>query len=397
MAQKTLHELFDSFLSKKTLFIAKNTLQEAYTPETVPHREEQINQLASILVTVLRGEKPSNIFLYGKTGTGKTLIAKHVGQELEKKATQNGVNFKTFYLNCKMDKINTPYRLLAHFLEELGETIPATGLPTEEVYKQFIKTIDAKQGINLLILDEIDALGDADILYNLSRINTTLKNAKISLIGITNDLSFTDELDPRIRSSLSEEELVFPPYNAIQLQDILRQRAKIALCKGALKEGTIEKCAAVAAQEHGDARRALDLLRVACEIAERKGDTEVSVEHVGSAQKKLDIDRIVEVVKTQPRQSQLVLYSIIYLKDLNKEDIATGDVFEVYKNFCRQINLNPLTQRRVSDLISELDMLGVINATVISKGRYGRTRKIRLDIQTSALEKSKTILERDLL
>jgi len=397
MAQQTLHELFNDFLNRAPHFTLKDALQEAYTPGQVPHREEQINQLASILVSALRGEKPSNVFIYGKTGTGKTLVSKHVGQELEKKATAQNTALKTSYLNCKLDKINTAYRLFARFLLEFGEEVPPTGLPTDEVYKQFLNTMRKKKGIFILILDEIDALADTDVLYNLSRINTELDESRISIVGISNDLSFTNNLDPRIKSSLSEEELVFPPYNATQLRDILTQRAEIALQHDILDPGVIPKCSALAAQEHGDARRALDLLRVACELAERNGDKNVSSKHVDQAQKKLDIDRVIEVVKTQPRQSQLVLYSTIYLKDLNKENIGTGDVYEVYQTFCKQTGLTPLTQRRVSDLIAELDMLGVINAAVISMGRYGRTRKIKLAMSGTVLEKCREILQGELL
>lgn len=397
MAQKKLDNLFDNFLNKESLFKGKKMLQEAYTPETVPHREEQIEQLASILVSALRGEKPSNVFVYGKTGTGKTLVCKYVAQELENRSKKEEKELKTSYLNCKMEKVNTPYRLLAHFINEYGEDVPATGLPTDQVYKKFLRTIDERKGVHILILDEIESLTDTSILYDLTRINTELKDSTISIVGITNDLSFTDNLDSRIKSSLSEEELVFPPYDALQLQDILKQRINLALNDGALSEGTIQKCAALAASEHGDARRALDLLRVACELAERSDDTEVKIEHVEKAQKKLDVDRVTEVVRTLPKQSQIVLYSIIYLKDMNKDEVATGDVYEVYKNFCDQINNSPLTQRRVSDLISELDMLGLINATVVSKGRYGRTRKIKLDMNPTALEKSSKILKEELL
>ncbi|MFO7872170.1 MAG: ORC1-type DNA replication protein [Candidatus Undinarchaeales archaeon] len=397
MAQKKLDDLFDNFLNKQSLFKNKRTLQDVYTPETVPHREDQIKQLASILVSALRGEKPSNVFVYGKTGTGKTLVSKYVAKELETRSKREQRKLKASYLNCKMEKVNTSYRLLAHFINELGEDVPATGLPTDQVYKKFLKTIDSEGGVHILILDEIESLTDSNILYDLTRINTELENATITIVGITNDLSFTDDLDSRIKSSLSEEELVFPPYNAIQLQDILSQRANTALENGCLESGTIEKCAALAALEHGDARRALDLLRVACELAERESEDSVTIRHVELAQKKLDIDRIVEVVKTLPKQSQIVLNSIIYLKDLNKEEVATGDVFEVYKNFCKQLGNSPLTQRRVSDLISELDMLGLINATIISKGRYGRTRKIKLDMSEKALEDSKEILKQELL
>jgi len=400
MAQQTLDNIFDTYLDKKSFFKSKKALQEAYTPDNLPHREEQITKLATILMTSLRGEKPSNVFIYGKTGTGKTAVSLFVGNALEEKARQKNTNLKYAYINCKMEKIQTSYRVLTRFFSVLNfkdeKSLPPTGLPTDEVRTRLINALNKNPGTYLLILDEIDSITDLDILYDLTRINTALRGAQISIVGISNDLSFTNQLDPRIKSSLSEEELVFPPYNALQLQNILTTRAHIALSPNIYTEEVIPKCAALAAQEHGDARRALDLLRVSCEIAERKNEAIVTQDHVSMAQKKIDLDRTIETSKTQPKQSQVVLYSIIYLKELNKEDIATGDVFEAYQSFCRQIRLDPLTQRRVSDLIAELDMLGLINAKVISKGRYGRTRKIKFNMSDSVLQKCKEVLEEEL-
>src|SRR3989344_2048602 len=153
MAQKTLNELFDSFLSREPLFISKGALQETYTPETVPHREEQIKQLASILVHTLRGEKPSNVFVYGKTGTGKTLVSRFICTELGKRAQNNSLSLVPLYINCKIEKINTPYRLFANVITQLGEQVPVTGLPTEEVYKKFVLALEKKKSIFILILD----------------------------------------------------------------------------------------------------------------------------------------------------------------------------------------------------------------------------------------------------
>ncbi len=396
MVQKSLQELFDIFLNQQPLFIKKEALQEAYTPETVPHREEQVKQLATILVHTLRGEKPSNIFIYGKTGTGKTLVSRFICTELSKRAKTNGTNLIALYFNCKLDKINTPYRLFAYVINQLGEQVPATGLPTEEVFKKFVQILERNKSTFILLLDEIDSLTDTNTLYTLTRINTQLKHSRLSIIGISNNLTFTNTLDPRIRSSLSEEELVFPPYNAVQLKDILSKRAEIALQPEILDSGVIERCAALAAQEHGDARRALDLLRVSVEIAERNGEAKVTHEHIDTAQKKLDTDKVLEIIKTQPRQSQLVLYSIIYLKDAGRQEISTGDILDVYEGMCKKYGLAPLTPRRVSDLISELEMLGLIGTNIISKGRYGRTRTISLGVPGVALERGREILKCEL-
>src|SRR3989344_5164357 len=272
--EKGLNDYFENFLNKEPLFINKKSLQSSYTPEAIPHREEQIEAIASILAPSLRLDKPSNLFCYGKTGTGKTLTIQYVLANLSKLAKEKKIPLKTFYLNCKLKRVaDTEYRLIAQIARAFGKEVPATGLPTDEIYKLFLDSIDNKEGgLLILVLDEIDQLvkraGDG-ILYNLTRINSELKNVQISLVGISNDLMFTNDLDPRVKSSLSEEELVFPPYNAIQIQEILRQRASVAFRKNVLVEGVIEKCAAYAAREHGDARRALELLRVAGELAER--------------------------------------------------------------------------------------------------------------------------------
>jgi cell division control protein 6 len=391
--------LFDTLLETRPIFKNREYLRPTYTPEELPHREEQIHQLARILAAPLRGETPSNVFIYGKTGTGKTATVKYVLKELERVGDRAQRKVEVVYLNCEV--VNTQYRILATlanvfldkmrerygrgYLSSLGlsEQVPMTGWPTDQVYHCFFHAIDHDGQLAIIVLDEIDKLvlksGD-EVLYNLTRMNSDLKKAKVSIIGISNDLNFMGYLDPRVRSSLSEEELVFPPYNALELKDILERRAAMSFVEGVLDGGVIALCAAHAAREHGDARRALDLLRVAGEIGEREGAETITVEHVRRAFQKIEQDKMVEVVRTLPTQSKLVLYSIVLLEEREVRKIVTGDVYNVYRSLCRQTGLDILTQRRVSDLISELDMMGIINARIISKGRYGRTKEIVLNI-----------------
>ncbi len=381
MQEKGLVGFFEKYLQGKSIFKNKSVLQANFSPPNIPHREEQISNIATILAPCLRAEKPSNVFIYGKTGTGKTLVVQHTLNQLSLVATDRAVPIVPVYLNCKMKKVaDTQYRLIAHITrEKFNENLPVTGLPTEEIYAAFIRAIDSKKQIIILVLDEIDQLMDKEgdeLLYNLTRINTELKNAQISLVGISNNANFINNLDPRVKSSLSQEELFFPPYNALQLQDILRQRSEEALVKGAATPGVIEKCAAFAARDHGDARRAIELIRVAAELAERSGSPKVTTDHLDQAEKKIETDRIFEIIKTQPPQYQAALFAIYTICSKKKEQVFTGEVYDLYQSICGRVGLRPLTQRRISDIISELDMLGVINAKVISKGRYGRTREI---------------------
>ncbi len=489
--------LFDDLLSGEPIFENKEVLRPSYTPHELPHRTDQINKMATILVAALRGETPSNILIYGKTGTGKTASAKFVSKELESTSQKYSVPCDVEYINCEVT--DTQYRVLAQLankfieknearidqqiesledrlealeeyetgagrndstgrsnegaderdpsddvsfatdtestspgspvetkgstdrsgvddsdaehplastpfsdredvedridsLEEDKESfqeVPMTGWPTDRVYSVFFDAVDYDERVVVIMLDEIDKLveksGD-DTLYNLSRMNSELENSRVSIIGISNDLKFTDFLDPRVKSSLGEEEIVFPPYDANQLRDILQHRSNVAFKGDALSDDVIPLCAAFAAQEHGDARRALDLLRTAGELAERSQAETIVEKHVRQAQDKIELDRVVEVVRTLPTQSKLVLFSIILLEKNGVHSINTGEVFNIYKRLCEEIDADVLTQRRVTDLISELDMLGIVNAVVVSKGRYGRTKEISLSVPIDETE-----------
>jgi len=395
-----IDHIFDSAM-KNSLFKDKSVLQTNYTPQSIPHRDKQIEQVASILAPILRGERTSNLFVYGKTGTGKTLSVQYVRDELLKRAKEAGVDIRIEYLNCKLKKVaDTEYRILAALIHQMGGIVASTGLPTDQVYQKFIEIIDVKKQLVVIIFDEIDQavkkINDS-FLYSLTRLNSELSKAQISLIGISNDVTFLENIDPRVRSSLGEEEVVFPPYNAVQLKDILNERCKQAFKETIVDEAVISKCAAFAAREHGDARRALDLLRIAGELAEREGKFKISEEYIDKANKKIERDKILDIVETEPAQFQVVLYSIIKLtKDNQTEDefksFFTGDIFNYYQEICNKIKMEILTQRRISDIIAEIDMLGLINAKVISKGRHGRTREVKLSIPNNLLEKVEAIL-----
>ncbi|MBS3165777.1 orc1/cdc6 family replication initiation protein [Candidatus Woesearchaeota archaeon] len=390
---------FENFLKQDSIFIDKNPLLSSYLPEEVIYREELLHEAANILAPALRGEKPSNLFIYGKTGTGKTLSIKSVLHSMEDIAIKNNIPLKNVYINCKLKRVaDTEYRLVAQLIKEYGKEIPPTGLPTDEVYNIFYKLLDQEKHVLLLVLDEIDQLthkiGD-EILYNLTRINSELKNTQLSIIGISNNLVFAENLDPRVKSSLSEEEIIFPPYNALQIQDILRKRASITFKPEAIQPGVIEKCSAYAAREHGDARRAIDLLRVAGELAERNGSFIVNLSHLDEAEKKVESDHIINASLNQPKQFQGVLYAILMVSP-QKKNVFTGEIYEIYKDICQKTKSNVLTQRRVSDILAEMDMLGIINAKIISKGRYGRTREINISLEEGIILKLKELLEKSL-
>lgn len=381
-----LEGVFDRFLKNAHIFKDREILRHDYVPEFLPHREEQIRFLGEIMAPVLKGVRCSNVFIYGKTGTGKTAVVKYVLNKLGRKALESSSSVKFCYVNCRW--VGTEYRVLSTLCYALGVKVPFTGLALGEVFDRFQKSLETKRGVFIVVLDEIDALvktrGDT-LLYELTRVNETLKNGKTSLVGISNDLKFKDFLDPRVLSSLSEEEIVFKPYDAGELRDILLDRARQAFFDGVLSDSALSLCAALAAAEHGDARRALDLLRVAGELAEREGAKIVTEGHIRRAETRIEHDRVVEALKNLPPHSKLVLFGVYLLVKANIARVITGEIYEIYCELCEQTGFTPLTQRRVSGLINELDVIGLLNTQVVSMGRYGRTKKIRLGIPRSII------------
>ncbi|MGD8544962.1 MAG: orc1/cdc6 family replication initiation protein [Candidatus Bathyarchaeota archaeon] len=375
-----LDDVFDRFSSAACVFRDREVLRHDYIPERLPHREEQIRRFGETIAPVLKGVRCSNVFLYGKTGTGKTAVIKYVLNRLEMRAQEFGAPVKTCYVNCRLE--GTKYRVLARLCEELGLSVPFTGLSVGEVFNRFRIASDSLEMILFAVLDEIDVLvkeRDQGLLYELTRINGSLSNSKVILAGISNDLRFKEFLDPRVFSSLSEEEIVFRPYDANELKIILADRAKLAFRDEVLCDGALSLCAALAAAEHGDARRALDLLRVAGEVAERNEARTVTGEHVREAEKYIEHDRVSEALKNLTLHSKLVILSIFHLTVKNKGAV-TGEIYEMYENLCDQLAITPLTQRRVSTLLNELDAVGLLNARVVSMGRYGRTKKIGMEV-----------------
>ncbi len=376
--------MFEKFVNGPNIFRNRDVLRHDYLPDKLPHREEQIRLLGATVAPVLKDARCSNVFIYGKTGTGKTAVTKYVMGHLEAKAKEYGANVKFCYINCRMT--GSAYRVFAALCQSVGISVPFTGLSVGEVFDRFRGGLEATRTLLIIALDEIDALikdqGDG-LLYELTRINETLQHSKASLIGISNDLRLKEFLDPRVFSSLSEEELVFRPYDASELRHILSERSVISFQDGALSDSALNICSALAAAEHGDARRALDLLRVAGEVAERQGTKVITEEHVRAAERRIEHNKIVEAITNLTLHSKLVLLSVY---QLNKPTATTGEIYDVYNGFCGELGVGLLTQRRLSTLVNELDAMGLFNAKIVNMGRYGRTKKIRLEVGRSLIK-----------
>ena len=373
--------IFEEILGQESLFTDRKAFDHAFEPARLPHREHELDSLVRNLVDALNGHIPSNMLLYGVPGSGKTVVTRYVLSQLREKGLEMGQSVHTYEINCR--NVDTKYRVVQTIATQLAQRgdapVPFTGWPTDRVLDTVVSRMSRVGGVHIIVLDEVDNLvdkGGDDLLYALTSLNTLLTKGRCSIIGISNDLHFTQHLDPRVSSRLSQEDIVFHPYVATEIQNILNERAEMGIKADVLDDGVIKLCSALAAQEHGDARRALDLLRISVQKAEQRSQNSVDTKHVRLAQSQLEYDQVTPVIKTLPLHQKLVLFSICLNEENGLRNISTGEVFRTYAEACSKIGTEPLTTRRVSSLLNELDTMGLIMARNVSKGRGGRSKQV---------------------
>ena len=398
--------LFDAAMQDRKIFRDMSILSPHYVPEELPHREMEIKEVTRVIAPIIRNEKPSNLFIYGTTGTGKTCVARYVLRKLEEfvrnpEKNQNNVRVGVVYMNCKVR--NSKYQVLLKTLEddalnndglkntplEGRQDRNLKGMDPADLYDR-LHTVVESNSLNLIIvLDELDMItkGLNDLMYILTRINDELQSGHVSVMGMSNDMRVKKKLDPRSKSTLCEEERIFKPYNAIQLKSILKQRINAGFQADSMDDSAISLIAAFAAQD-GDARYALRLLQKAGEITENSNKEKVITDHVERAKRAVEDDIMAEAVSTLPEHQQIVMYSIASLASnggmykrlsaIETGDLFTGEVYEAYENNCRALEKNPRTIRQFSQYLNELEMLGFITMRASGKGVRGTTRLIRL-------------------
>jgi len=391
---------FSELINRPTLFADRNVLSPHYIPETLPHRDKEIEKLMANLYPVLKNERPHNTFLYGKTGTGKTCCVKHVLSKL----SEHKSSCKTCYVNCRMH--NSRYRVIQKMAKELLPELDSMGFGLAMLHEKVMGAVQAG-GIHIIaVLDEVDMVKDLDdLLYTLTRANDELTSGSISVIGISNRLSFKDQLDPRSKSSLCENEMVFPPYTAVQLQAILKQRAKTGFKPHSIDDGAINLASAITASETGDARYALKLIMKAAEITDEKGASKITDHEVEEARRSVDKDVAFEAISTLPDHQQIVLLAIANLTiDKGKNTrltsgsqgeeesfITSGEAYEEYSKTAKKFRKPVRSARWFREYINDLEMLGLITTLESGSGMRGRTRLIK--IGHTALDVQKIIMK----
>ncbi len=387
-----LQEPFSDLMKESTIFINRDALTPHYVPEQLLYRDKQINGIVKALTPALKGSRGRNLFIYGKTGTGKTCCIKYV---IDKVSRLPSVRSKISYVPCKI--YNSRYRVLNKIMSDHLPVYAKRGYGVVDIYEKMINWVEEDGKTLIVVMDEIDMVKDLDdIMYTLTRANSDVKHGGITIVGISNNISFKEDLDPRSISSLYETELVFPPYNSSELAEIMKQRAELGLKKDAVDASVINLIAAISAKESGDARLALKTLSMAGELAEEANRNKILVEDVQKAARNADEEIAYELVGMLPEHQRLVIYAMAlldiqgsrYKKLMASEDpyLFSGEIFDRYSAIGNSLHKEVKSQRWFRKCLSELEMQGLIDTKESGAGIRGHTKLIHLHYSAERLK-----------
>ena len=357
-------------------------------------RQQELRKLSSHFGPILRKDHPFHLAVWGKTGTGKTLTLNFFLNVLADLCKKRSIAMRHVHLD-----LSTPMPCF-RALNDLACLLNASkryrkGISLDELMLRIEDSLQDFAGYLVLFIDEVDHVQrerDTFMAFLVRRLPQRIPG-KLILVFASNRLDWSDHLDPRVKSFLKLNELVFKPYDADDLRHILAVRVEKALRPGAVQQGVIEKISALASREHGDARQAVMLLARSAQLAEIRGARSISLEMIDEASREIEQDRYTNMIRTAPAQLRASLGAIIEENEVRKgQSITTREAYEAYQRFCGRIGLTPLAGRAFGDLVSELDMYAFISSRVISRGRFGRSREITIDLPKEVVQRIHAVI-----
>jgi len=388
----------DGLIRDRALLDPNHVVEE----DRIVGRDEQLQQVTKMLRVALGDNKPPNLFLYGPSGTGKSLITKAVCKNISTICETRDIRFGTIEVNCQdLDTLGVAvYQLVTQAADEAGVAVevPKHGVSTKDKWDELFRIVNQNFDSVVFVLDELDMLvGRRDkeepafsrLLYQLSRAGSNGDlESYISVVAISNDTKMMESVGSRAQSSFTPEDVHFDDYDANQLQAILRHRQD-AFFENVLEDDVIPLAAAFAAQTNGDARKAIDLVRVAGELAEREASDMVLEQHVREAQDKVEKNRVLEVIRGISTQKKLCLYATAAVAAKSESGNARSSTgYKVYQYLTDSIDVDQYHQETYVNKMKELTTYSLVD---FERRSHGPSSGMFLEFQFG--ETPTTILE----
>tara|TARA_B110000914_G_scaffold209133_1_gene207196 strand:- start:59 stop:1354 length:1296 start_codon:yes stop_codon:yes gene_type:complete len=377
MIDAELDRIISKVQKEKKVFVKKSALDTSNQPEKIVSRVNEVEKIVRYISDYEQQQTVPLVSIYGRSGTGKSTLVRYVCNYFPE--------IKLCFVNLR--KAKTVFGTINLILNELDQPSLASAqgmnLGMEKIRESIltITTLEKKK-LFVLALDEFDVIfydkrgNPSDFVYKLVEMQAELKSkgCLAMIFTISNNVLSDYDLDDRIRSRIGNSEIFFKPYTKEETLKILQQRSEEAFGKK-IDEKVLEECAKISFLEHGDARRAVDLLRVSAEIA-AKEKKDLLVKHVKDASKQIQKDRVEEVISSLSHHSKLICLVLASKTfGLDKMQHSTMSIFEKYKEY---VQSEPVSYRRFSELLKDLENTGLIISDTRSNGQKGYRSEFQL-------------------
>jgi len=377
MIDAELDRIISKVQKEKKVFVKKSALDTSNQPEKIVSRVNEVEKIVRYISDYEQQQTVPLVSIYGRSGTGKSTLVRYVCNYFPE--------IKLCFVNLR--KAKTVFGTINLILNELDQPSLASAqgmnLGMEKIRKAIltITTLEKKK-LFVLALDEFDVIfydkrgNPSDFVYKLVEMQAELKSkgCLAMIFTVSNNVLSDYDLDDRIRSRIGNSEIFFKPYTKEETLKILQQRSEEAFGKK-IDEKVLEECAKISFLEHGDARRAVDLLRVSAEIA-AKEKKDLLVKHVKDASKQIQKDRVEEVISSLSHHSKLICLVLASKTfGLDKMQHSTMSIFEKYKEY---VQSEPVSYRRFSELLKDLENTGLIISDTRSNGQKGYRSEFQL-------------------
>ena len=377
---------------KNPVYKNRDAIYQLVPPKGLVHRVQQKNELIMELAPILMNSAVPSIFVYGNPGTGKTALISELLAELQIEANTQKIPIRHAYVNCSENRTETT--IIIDILSQLNpsRTYPRLGWTRAKAISEFTILLNLQKSNVLLVLDEIDyALKESgdDILYRLSRINSTIKSS-VSSILISNDIRVADYIKPKTQSTLGRVKIIFTPYTAEEIEDILASRVSVAFHPGVVSVAVVKKIAEIESQRGGDARKALELLDSCAKIALAKDRSQITLDLVDAADTTLEKDTVLNTISTLTKQQKILLLAML---KSTKQELDSSFVYKSYIETCKKHNMEPLSVRRIRTFIVNFDEMGLLDSEVTwLRSLNKKGRKINLSMDAATKKKSRKLI-----
>ncbi len=346
-------------------------LREDYLPEKILYRDTEIDELVYYLKPITYGAKPTNVFITGGTGTGKTLCLKYVLNELSEYTDR----VLPIYINCYY--YSSPASILAYLCEQIGIALPRRGISLQEYFDRIFEYLKKNKQNLILAFDETDILllnKDSRFIYDIAR--SPNKDIQMGVVMVSNNPGLVAQIDDKIRNSLSFSTILFEKYTPSQIKDILKDRISYALERNSLHPESLGIITGYAARNNGDVRLAINTLLLAAKEAEKSNSPLIQPEHVYKVIAYSASSKIVQALGSLKKEE------LDILSQIQETELPSSKIYENYKSS----STNPLKERRFRGIISLLISKKLVSSRFVSQGSKGTKRYLKLAFPRKILD-----------